>query len=39
MGVVMTYVYLIMSCFFIVIGLAIHVLKCYFLIAGYNTMS
>jgi hypothetical protein len=28
-----------MSCFFIVIGLAIHVLKCYFLIAGYNMMS
>lgn len=33
------WLYLMMGAFFIVIGLAIHVFKWYFLIAGYNTMS
>ncbi|MBV1757178.1 MAG: DUF3784 domain-containing protein [Dethiosulfatibacter sp.] len=31
--------YLIIGAFFIAIGLAVHVFKWYFLIAGYNTMS
>lgn len=31
--------YIILGAFFIAIGLAIHIFKCYFLISGYNTMS
>ena len=31
------WVYIIIGLFFIVIGLAVHVLKWYFLISGYNT--
>lgn len=33
------WLYIIVGAFFIAIGLAIHVFKWYFLIAGYNTMS
>jgi hypothetical protein len=33
------WIYLLIAGIFIMIGLAVHVFKCYFLIAGYNTMS